>query len=229
LLALAKANIIWFVKWQVFGLASFFSLAGCVGVAYYFPVMNKVFVLSICCLFIFQTGGCQSPLGSKSDVEVIIDGNGQFPQFLVGTWRADKGGWEIILEPDGRISSAVVSLGRVRLKPGRVTKTQMLLGGQGLFRPGKWTVQYTKQRRELIVEIAIEHFHVEMGESVVRGKTRDFFIGSVSTDGRLWWADRYKFPEYIVDTKKYPNYELPFDPNDSPRESLVFQKVIESQ
>ena len=187
--------------------------------------MNKILVLSICCFLIFQSGGCQSPLGRKGGVEVIVDGDGQFPKFLVGTWRADKGGWEIVFEPDGKISSAVVSLGRVRMKPGRVTKTQMVLGGEGLFRPGKWTVQYSPDRRELGVVISIEHFRVEMGENVVQGKTRDFFIGSVSSDGRLWWADRYKFPEYIVDTKKYPNYRLPFDPNDSPRESLLFQKV----
>jgi hypothetical protein len=191
--------------------------------------MKKIFLLSICCLFILLPGGCRSQAESKSGVEVIIDGDAEFPQFLIGRWRADKGGWEIVLEPDGKISSAVVSLGRVRLTPGQMTKTQMVLGGEGLFKPGKWTVQYSPQRRELGIEIAIEHFRVELGENVVQGKTRDFFIGTVSTDGRLWWADRYTFPEYIVDTRKYPNYRLPFDPNDSARESLVFQKEMEPQ
>ncbi len=191
--------------------------------------MKNIFVLLICFFFILLPGGCKSPEGDKSDVEVIIDGDGEFPEFLVGRWQADKGGWEIVLEPDGKISSAVVSLGRVRLKPGEVTKTQMVLGGEGLFEPGKWTVQYSPEKRELIVEIAIEHFRVEMGENVVQGKTRDFFIGSVSSDGRFWWPDRYKFPEYIIDTKKNPNLKLPFDPNDSPSESLVFHKVITSQ
>ena len=191
--------------------------------------MKKIFVLSICCIFVFFAGGCQSSGRSKSGVEVIIDGDGRFPEFLAGRWQADKGGWEIIFEPDGKISSAVVSLGRVRIKPGEVTTTQMLLGGEGLFRPGKWTVQYSQKRRELVVEIAIEHFRVELGDNVVQGKTRDIFVGSVSTDGRLWWADRYKFPEYVVDTKKHPNFRLPFDPNDSSSESLVFQKVITSK
>ncbi len=191
--------------------------------------MKKIIVLSICSFFVFLPGGCQSSGPSKSGVEVIIDGNGEFPEFLVGTWQADKGGWEIVFEPDGKISSAVVSLGRVRMKPGEVTNTQMVLGGEGLFRPGRWTVQYTQERRELVVEIAIEHFRVELGDNVVQGKTRDIFVGSVSTDGQLWWADRYKFPEYVVDTKKYPNYKLPFDPNDSSRESLIFQKVITSK
>jgi hypothetical protein len=191
--------------------------------------MKKIFFLSIYCVFILLPGGCRSQAESKSGVDVIIDGNGEFPQFLIGKWLADKGGWEIVLEPDGKISSAVVSLGRVRMKPGETTKTQMVLGGEGLFKPGKWTVQYSPQRRELGIEIAIEHFRVELGENVVQGKTRDLFIGTVSTDGRLWWADRYTFPEYIVDTRKYPNYRLPFDPNESTRESLVFQKEMEPQ
>lgn len=187
--------------------------------------MKKIFIVSICSLFIFLHFGCES----KSGVEVIIDGDEQFPEYLVGRWKADKGGWEIVFEPDGKISSVVVSLGRVRIKPGEITKTQMVLGGEGFFKPGKWTVQYSQERRELVVEIVIEHFRVELGDNVVQGKTRDYFIGSVSADGQLWWADRYKFPEYVVDTKKHPNLKLPFDPNDSSRESLIFQKVVNSQ
>ena len=58
----------------------------------------------------------------------IIDGDGRFPSFIAGTWRADRGGWEIVFEPDGKISSAVVSLGRVRIRPGQVTTTAEIKG-----------------------------------------------------------------------------------------------------
>jgi len=160
-------------------------------------------------------------------VEVIVDGDGRFPTFLAGRWKADKGGWEFVFEPDGVISSAVVSLGRVRMRPGQVTTTQMKMGGKGVFEPGQWTVQYSQEKRELILQIAIEHFRVELGDNVVQGQTRDFFVGLVSSDGQLWWPDRFSFPEYIVDTKKYPNYKLPSDPNNNPRESLIFRKVTE--
>jgi len=90
-------------------------------------------------------------------------------------------------------------------------------------------VQYSQQQRELIVEIAIDHFSVELGDNVLKGRTRDFFIGSISGDGQSWWADRFTFPEYIADTKKYHNYKLPFDPNDNPYEGLLFQKVPASK
>jgi len=191
--------------------------------------MKRLFALSIYGLSLLTLSGCQNSTRNESHVEVIIDGDGQFPAFLAGRWKADTGGWEIVFEPDGMISSAVVSLGRVRLKPGQVTTIPMKLGGQGVFEPGQWTVQYSQARRELIVEIAIEHFRVELGDSVVQGQTRDFFIGPVSVDDQLWWADWFTFPEYIADTKKYPNYKLPFDPNDNPRESLTFRKVTKSK
>jgi len=63
--------------------------------------MKKIFVLSICSLSVFLLGSCLSSGGNESCVEVVIDGDGRFPGFLVGRWRADKGGWEIVFEPDG--------------------------------------------------------------------------------------------------------------------------------
>ena len=103
----------------------------------------------------------------------------------------------------------------------------MQMGGKGVYKPGMWSVQYSHKQRELIVEIAIEHFRVELGDDVIQGRTRDFFVGSVSTDGKSWWANRLTFPEYVVNTGKYHNYKLPFDPTDNPRESILFQKVTE--
>ena len=191
--------------------------------------MKKLLVLSVCGLSVFLLGSCRSSGGNENGVEVVIDGDGRFPAFLVGRWKADKGGWEIVFEPDGTISSAVVSLGRVRMKPGQVTNRETILGGKGVYEPGRWTVLYSQKRRELIVELAIENFRVESGDEAIQGQTRDFFIGLVSSDGQLWWADRYSFPKYIADRKIYPNYEFPFDPNDNPQESLIFRKVAESK
>ena len=191
--------------------------------------MRRFVVLLLFCLFVSLVGGCESHVPKEPAVEVTIDGDGEFPDFLVGRWKADRGGWEFVFEPDGTISSAVVSIGRVTLKPGQTTMVPMQLGGKGVFEPGRWTVQYSHAQRELIVEIVIESFYIELGENVLRGRTRDFFVGSVSEDGQLWPTERISFPEYIADTKKNPNYRLPFDPNDNVRESLLFQKMPDSK
>ena len=189
--------------------------------------MRRFVAVLFFCLSIFLLEGCKNQNPPDSAVTVTIDGDGTFPDFLVGKWKANKGGWEFIFEPDGTISSAVVSIGRVTMKPGQPTTVPMKLGGTGTFEPGQWTVQYSYAQRELIVEIVIDRFHIELGDNVLRGKTRDFFVGSVSEDGQLWPVERISFPEYIADTKKNPNRKLPFDPNNNARETLLFQKVQE--
>ena len=190
--------------------------------------MKRFVLLMVYVSLAAALAGCRNPAADNDGVEVTVDGDGQFPAFLVGTWKAEDGGWELVFEPDGKISSAIVSIGRAKLQPGRTTTVPMQMGGKGVYKPGLWTVQYFRERRELIVEIAIDQFRVELGDNVIQGRTRDFFVGSVSADGRYWWAARLNFPEYVVDTEKYHNYKLPFDPNENPRESILFQKVTES-
>jgi len=191
--------------------------------------MRRLAVLLVCSVFICLLCGCRNPVRNEKAVDVIIEGGESFPDFLVGTWKAERGGWEFVFEPDGTLSSAIVSLGRVRIKPGEVTTVPMLLGGKGVFKPGPWTVQYSYEQRQLIVDIKIESFRVELGESVVKGSTQDIFVGSISGDGRLWWAERFSYPEYITDTKKFPNYKLTVEASDTPREGLLFQKAQESK
>ena len=187
--------------------------------------MPRCFVVWFLCLLVFVISGCRSDAIIKNGVEVSVDGDGRFPAFLVGTWKADHGGWEIVFAPDGKITSAVISLGRVKLTPGRVTTVPMEMGGKGTFTPGPWSVQYLQEQRQLIVEIAVEKFRVELDKNIVKGRTRDFFIGEVSQDGENWWAQRFSYPEYTVDTAKFPNYKLPVDPNENPKETLLFEKV----
>ncbi len=190
-------------------------------------VMKRLSLLLVCLLLVSLHTGCRNNI-KNSGVEVTVEQEGRFPPSLVGTWKADRGGWQFVIEPDGRISSAVVSIGRVKLKPGRKTTVPMEMGGKGTFTPGLWTVQYLPDQRQLIVEITIESFSVEMGENAVKGKTRDFFVGQVTKDGTQWWTERFSYPEYIVDTAKFPNYKLPTDPNENPRENILFQKVTET-
>ena len=188
----------------------------------------KRFVFLLVYIFLaVALSGCQSPAGNG--VEVTVDGIEQFPDFLVGTWKAEQGRWEFVFEPDGKISSATVSLGRAKLQPGRTTTIPMQMGGKSIYKPGLWSVQYSHQQRELVVEIAIDYLRVELGDGIIKGRTRDFFVGSVSPDGTSWWADLLSFPEYVVNTDKYHNHKLPFDPKDNPRESILFQKVSESK
>ena len=187
--------------------------------------MKRLVVLLLYGLGVCLIAGCPPRIDDLPTVEVLVEGGRQFPEDLAGVWKADSGGWEIVIEPNGTISSAVVSLGRVRLKPARETVVPMKMGGKGVFQAGRWAVHYSHERRELTVEITIESFRVELGESVVKGQTMDLFFGTVSPDGKSWWARRFSFPQYVADTKKYRNHKLVVDPNETPPEDLLFQRV----
>ncbi|MBN1974540.1 MAG: hypothetical protein JW787_12950 [Sedimentisphaerales bacterium] len=187
--------------------------------------MKKIYPFFILNLFILLLAGCSA---QRQAVEVIVDGNDPFPKNLAGLWRSDNNIWDIYLEPDGRISWAVISLGAVKVVPGRTTTVPMKLGGKGVFKPGLWSVLYLQRQRELSVEISIDYFRTELGKDLIYGKTRDIFTGSVSPDGSLWQAQRYSYPEYTVDTKQYKNYKLPVDSNENPKEILLFRKITAS-
>ncbi len=187
--------------------------------------MKRLVVLVLCALSVSLILGCPQPVDDRPAVEVVVDGGKRFPKDLAGVWKADSGGWEFVIEPNGTISSAVVSLGRVRLQPAERTVVPMKMGGKGVFQAGQWTVHYSPKRRELTVEITIESFRVELGAGVVRGRTMDVFFGTVSPDSRSWWARRFSFPEYVADTKKFPDHKLTVDPNETPPEELLFQRL----
>jgi hypothetical protein len=189
--------------------------------------MNRLITLLLCGIGAFTFVGCPPRVVERPAVEVIVDGGEGIPDDLVGVWRADSGGWEFVIEADGTISSAVVSLGRVRLEPGRRTVVPMKMGGKGVFDAGQWTLHYSYERRELTVEITVENFRAELGENVIKGSSMDLFTGTVSPDGRSWWANRFSFPQYVADTKKHRDYEFIVDPNETPPEELLFQKITE--
>lgn len=167
--------------------------------------------------------GCNN--AGRKAMDVIVDGNGQFPENLAGIWRSDNDAWEFDIKPDGKIAWAIISLGDVKIEPGKTTRVPMKEGGEGVFEPGQWTVWYLQKQHEMTVEITIDYFRTELGKDVIHGKTRDLFTGSVSQDGTLWYTQRFSYPEYIVDTQKYHEYKLPVDPNENPKENLLFRKI----
>jgi hypothetical protein len=187
--------------------------------------MKRLLIFLAYALSVFLLGGCQSSSADRAGVKVIIEGDEQFPEFLVGIWRADRQGWEFVFEPDGTISSAVISLGRIRLKPAEVTTVPMKLGGKGTFEPDQWMVYYIPATRELTVKIALKRFNINVGSNIIEGAGTDIFIGPISQDGNLWQADWTSFPEYKAHTDVYSNFDLSVDPNYGITNTLTFEKV----
>jgi len=195
--------------------------------------MRQAFSVLFCLVFVLSIlTGCQETANrtlnseGKNPVEVIIEGDGKFPEFLAGRWKTDGHGWEFVFEPDGTISSAVIGLGHMDIIPGQ-TATAPTRGGGGdaIFTPGLWTVQYSPVTSELIVEIVMDHIHFPMGNNLLEGKVKDVFIGGVSEGSRFWDAEWYSYPDYIAYTPKPER--LITDPNVAYLYYLTFEKIEE--
>ena len=164
--------------------------------------------------------GCETP----PPVRVIIEGGQSFPAGLVGKWKEDKHGWELDFARDGKITSAVIPMGLVRVVPGKITHYKVAIGhGKGMVKPGQWEVQYSAQSRELAVEIDIDAFHQDLGTKAIGGNMTYIIDGPVSADGDEWHADWYMYGRYVAYLPE-PN-EFYNTQNPEFRDHLVFHKV----
>ncbi len=183
--------------------------------------MKKLCILSFCFYAVVLSGGCQN--GSHG-IEVIIEGDGGFPEEIVGRWVSGKKDyWAFQFEEDGRISWCAIGMGGTEMSPGKVTRFPARHGGEGVFEPGEWTVTYDPTSRELSVQIVVEHFHLDMGKDQgLEGSMADLLMGPVSDDYTVWEADWF-FKEELVgltpEPKKFSDIkEFQF------RKKVVFSK-----
>ena len=186
--------------------------------------MRTLLVLCIFAVSALTLAGCNS---AGKGVEVIIDGGGQFPPSLAGVWRSDEHGWEFVFEPDGAISSAVVTLGRVRVAPGKTTKVPMLMRGDGIYKPGQWLVAYSPESKVLTATIILDRIYIELGNSLLEGSSRDIFVGEVSEAGDVWVAEWTSFTKYTAHTPEYPNADLSSDQIEGNSSTLTFTKAAQ--
>lgn len=173
-----------------------------------------------CYLVLSLLSGCQGP---GSGVEIVIADGGQFPDELVGKWRADKNAWEFVFEPGGGISSAVIAFAMVEMTPGKVARFKTLYGGKGVFEPGLWTVSYDPESRDLSVEVVIKHFYQDLGDSALTGNMTDILAGPVSADWQRWEVDWFmsgRLVALVPDPNEFLNTKEP-----EFRKKLVFEKV----
>jgi hypothetical protein len=185
--------------------------------------------VSVLGLGVFLIGGCSRPLQEPTDaVKVIVEGGGQFPSSLAGRWQASQHGWEFEFTPEGSISSAILSLGRVRVVPGKTTTMPTRSGHQAVFTPGPWTVHYIPSTRELTVEIIMNHVRVEMGGNILEGSSTDTFVGPVAASNRTWQVQWTTFTRYVAHTPDGASVSLSTDPLYGETKSLTFERTNDS-
>ncbi|MFZ0033422.1 MAG: hypothetical protein WAK60_00345, partial [Sedimentisphaerales bacterium] len=154
-----------------------------------------------------------------------IEGGGQFPAAFAGKWKDKETEWEFVFEPDGTISSAVIDSGFMPVVPSKRIAQKPMIVGKALFKLGQWTVQYSPASRELGVEVVVDFFHIDIGETWLEGNRIDWFTGIVSEDYKTWHATWTSFPTF---TAYIPAaHYLPVDPNNTVTD-LLFEKVADT-
>ena len=162
--------------------------------------------------------GCQDE-NKVNDVK--IDGGNEFPEFLVGTWKADRFDWAINFESDGSISSVVHTLWALplNLEEGGFYVEGKLPGTYAIFVIGDCKSDYNPATRQLSATINLESYEIKMPNDTYRGKSEDHFDGPVSEDGKTWNVE-WRGYGYLEDATP-PDVNFI---NENP-EPLVFSKV----
>ena len=184
--------------------------------------------VTVLCVALTTTGGCGRPQRKPvSPVVVTTEDGSAFPASLAGRWKADQHGWEFALEPDGRIASTVLSLGRVTVLPGQTTTVPTKTGAPAVFAPGRWVVHYDPATRMLTVKIAMDRVRVPLGDNILEGSSTDLFAGVVSPAMDTWQAEWTTFTDYTARTPEGASTDLSTDKTYGQAQPLVFTKTAE--
>ena len=180
--------------------------------------MNRLFMLIVCEILILGLAGCHKPCEVNG---VSVDSANKFPEFLVGTWKADKHDWAVVFASDGSISSVVHTLWAlpISVEEGGVYLEGKEPGTFALFVIGECEASYNPTTRELSSRIILDAFEINMPNTNYKGKSEDHFVGPVSEDGKTWSVE-WRGYGYLEDAS-------PPDVNyiDANPELLVFSKI----
>ena len=171
----------------------------------------KAVVSLVLAWMLLSTCGCSGRSTGRPVTKTAL------PPEITGTWKARENVWKIVLSPNGTVSSAVIPMGEVEVKPNKTTRAEMKDGQFSTFRAGDCIVEYSPDTRELFVSVEMKKIHVVYADNVVDGSSLDRFAGPVSEDGKVWTADWINVFDY--------GPRFPQDPNDIYAEPVVFDKI----
>lgn len=145
---------------------------------------KKILVLVVLCTAVFSgLWGCQN---ANRGNEAIIEGGGEFPEFLVGTWQPDKSRWILTFEPDGRISK-MRHVGGMEFdvaEGGLVEQWRDSI--EAIYALKTCETRYNRQTRELSVTVVVDPFIISSVDDSMEGSFHDCLTGRVSQDGTTW-------------------------------------------
>ena len=182
--------------------------------------MGRILVITAGLFFLAGLCSCQPEReipSSNIDSLKTKESGKSFPDFLVGTWKADNAQWIFHFEPDGRISSFRHYAGmNVDVSEGGASE-EWPNGTIAAYFLGPCEANYTPATRQLNVSIIIEYFYIDYPTGRVTGSFSDYLRGPVSQNGKKWKA---RWLSYLtIDGAEPP------DPNKIRPKTITFSKI----
>lgn len=176
--------------------------------------MKKTMLLIMCSLLIVGLINCngskQQPDGNNT-TSIGNHVNPDFPEFLVGTWLGDSGGWELVFTPAGTIESAIIEFGRQKIIPNQSVTLAGKGGQPGFFEAGDCNVDYDPDTKTLTADIRMNRIYMDMDDNVLQGTLEYLFSGEVSPEENIWVATKFTTMD-IGAYRKDPNTLPPLEP-----------------
>ena len=177
--------------------------------------MKQLVVLVGCAVLLTGLAGCRS---AGKEVKVTTAEDNRFPQFLVGTWRAENEKWELTFSSDGSILTIrhpFVTVPISLAEGGAYEEGRE--GAYSVYVMGPCTARYQPDESELKVKITIDYFQVVLPVGTAEGKMVEYLTGPVSEDRTTWTAEWVNYVELVGQEKP--------DLDSIPRETVIFTKV----
>lgn len=147
--------------------------------------MKRLEVLAGCVVVMLIFFGCEQQ--SQKIANPAQTKKAEFPPSMVGVWQENEYNWAFKFEPDGSISKLMHMWGmRMVVEDGGFYEE----GKDGRFNAvyilGPCETHYNPDTNQLSVVITLDYYRMEMPPGVLEGKTKDYFDGPVSKDGKEW-------------------------------------------
>lgn len=139
---------------------------------------------------------------------------------IAGTWKTEKGPWQVTISEDGKVTSAVIQLFEAELKPHHVTTIEMIDGSKSYLTTGDFILIYNGHDKELEVVLEISKIDVHYKDEYLKGNKKIVYSGPVSDDMNTWNAEMLQVFDY--------GPRFPVDPNVLDIRPIIFKKQSDS-
>ncbi len=153
--------------------------------------MKRLLLLAGCAILLPVLVGCGQQNHKTSNLQPSAGQKNEFPDFLVGVWKADSYDWAFKFEYDGtilRLIHVVLPERPIKMEEGGIYMEGPDPGTFAYFAIGPCQAKYNPKNRQLSVKISLDEFHMRLPQGDVEGRSEDYFDGPVSKDGKTWTA-----------------------------------------